>query len=510
MTDRNTLAPARRGAAAALSLGLLLLVLSPPSAHAFSPFARVPHGAAKLDPAMRHASLSSAASVAVRAAASPEYAGLKMSSVAAEGGGEEEVGGGSSTMPNHIFNLIKSIVGAGVLSLPAGISSFADAPSGILPATALIAAIGIISGYGFSLIGRVCSYTGATSYRDAWDKTVGTSTSWIPSASCTFKTSVAVLAYSMILADTFKSLLFTAGMNVSRTNTLFGVTGLVLLPLCLLKDLSSLAPFSLLGTIGMMYTAVAMGIRYFGGSYALPAGKFLADIPANMQPAFGTTGAAGVLNPNSFILICMLSTAYMAHFNAPKFFNELKNNTIKRYNTVVSTSFAASIAIFAAIASIGFLTFGSASSGLILNNYSTKDALMGLSRIAVAVSLVFSYPLAFTGFRDGVIDLFSIPEEKRTNSFLNKLTVGLLGIITGAALVVKDLSFVLSFGGATLGNALIYVYPALMFRSAVKAMGEKATKGMKREVKVAMSSAGLGVTMGAIGARMALKSLFAS
>jgi len=124
--------------------------------------------------------------------------------------------------------------------------------------------------------------------------------------------------------------------------------------------------------------------------------------------------------------------------------------------------------------------------------------------------LRYSYPLAFTGFRDGVIDLFSIPEEKRTNSFLNKLTVGLLGIITGAALVVKDLSFVLSFGGATLGNALIYVYPALMFRSAVKAMGEKATKGMKREVKVAMSSAGLGITMGAIGARMALKSLFAS
>ena len=33
------------------------------------------------------------------------------------GGGES---GGTATIPNEVFNLIKSIVGAGVLSLPAG------------------------------------------------------------------------------------------------------------------------------------------------------------------------------------------------------------------------------------------------------------------------------------------------------------------------------------------------------------------------------------------------------
>jgi amino acid permease len=85
-----------------------------------------------------------------------------------------------------------------------------------------------------------------------------------------------------------------------------------------------------------------------------------------------------------------ISTAYMAHFNAPKFYNELKNNTIGRFNTVVSTSFGISIAIFGVIASLGFLTFGETCSGLILNNYSSKDVLMSLSRVAVAISIVFS------------------------------------------------------------------------------------------------------------------------
>jgi len=31
----------------------------------------------------------------------------------------------------------------------------------------------------------------------------------------------------------------------------------------------------------------------------------------------------------------MLSTAYLAHYNAPKYYVELKDNTIKRYNQVV-------------------------------------------------------------------------------------------------------------------------------------------------------------------------------
>lgn len=393
-----------------------------------------------------------------------------------------------------------------------GIAAFGNAPSAILPAIALIAVIGGFSAYGFSLIGRVCSYTGGKSYRDAWSLSVGESTSWIPAATCTFKTCFAVLSYSMILADTIRALLMTAGIEASRSLALLVITGTTLLPLCLLKNLSSLAPFSLVGIGGMFYTSAAMAIRYSSGAYklgapkagraAVPAGKYVADLAANYQPKFGDLGASAVFSPNAFILICMLSTAYMAHFNAPKFFIELKDNTIKRYNTVVGTSFIISVFLFALVGSLGFLTFGSASSGLILNNYSGKDALMSLSRIAVAVSIVFSFPLAFVGARDGWLDLLKIPAEKRTDSLLTKTTLAILSGITLIATQLKELAFIMSLAGATLGNALIYVYPAIMFRSAVKNMGEKATNGLKREVPFAMFSASLGVVMGCIGAKM--------
>ena len=51
-------------------------------------------------------------------------------------------------------------------TLNSGISAFGNAPSAMIPAAALIAVIGGLSGYGFSLIGRVCSYTNANSYSE--------------------------------------------------------------------------------------------------------------------------------------------------------------------------------------------------------------------------------------------------------------------------------------------------------------------------------------------------------
>lgn len=76
--------------------------------------------------------------------------------------------------------------------------------------------------------------------------------------------------------------------------------------------------------------------------------------------------------------------------------------------------------------------------------------------------------------------------------------------LAAMAAKVKDLSLVLALGGATLGNALIYVFPAFMFRAAVQKKGSDATAGLKKEVKVAMASAVLGIVLGALGVKTAL------
>jgi len=389
------------------------------------------------------------------------------------------------------------------LSLPAGVAALGNAPSAVIPATILITVIGILSAFGFYLIGKVCAYIGAQSFREAWSRSVGEGSSWIPAYTVTFKTFFACLAFSMVLADTFSSILGSA-----RNNTLLGITCAILLPLCLKKDLKSLAPFSLLGVIGMAYTMFAMIIRYSDGSYLLGdevQGEFIESISNFLRPKFGNAGAESVFSPNSLMLVCMLSTAYMAHFNAPKFYVELKNNTLQRFNTVVSYGFGLSILLMGIMTALGFLTFGGNCAGVVLNNYSLDDTIMGFSRIAVGVSLIFSYPLAFTGCRDGFMDLFKIPVEKRSPVTTNFVTVALLGVITYLALMLRDITIVLSFSGATLGNALTYVYPAMMYRAVVAKQGRK---GENFTVGLSMLSAVIGIVMGALGTAMAVKENF--
>lgn len=215
-----------------------------------------------------------------------------------------------ATIRNEVSNLVKSIVGVGVLSLPAGVASFGSAPSAFIPAAVLITIIGILSGYGFALIGRVCAYTGATSYRDAWSRSVGEKTAWIPAWSVTCKTFLACLAYSMVLADTFSKL-----WRSDRTITLLAVTCFVLTPLCLMKNLKALAPFSALGVFGMAYTALAMTLRWLDGSYAVASGEepmgLAAEVARHLRPEFGNMGIDSVFSPNALVLVCMLSTAYM-------------------------------------------------------------------------------------------------------------------------------------------------------------------------------------------------------
>lgn len=70
----------------------------------------------------------------------------------------------------------------------------------------MISVIGMLSAYVFSLIGRICAYTEAHSYREAWERSVSPKTGWIPATACFMVTGCSVLAYSMILSDTIPSL----------------------------------------------------------------------------------------------------------------------------------------------------------------------------------------------------------------------------------------------------------------------------------------------------------------
>lgn len=111
---------------------------------------------------------------------------------------------------------------------------------------------------------------------------------------------------------------------------------------------------------------------------------------------------------------------------------------------------------------VGFLTFGQSSTGFILNNYATNDALATIARVAIGAGILCGYPLTFTALRDGFLDLLGVDRPQQRDVLLLPVTAGILAVITAVALVVKNVGSVVGFSGALIGATLIFVMPAVM------------------------------------------------
>jgi len=373
-----------------------------------------------------------------------------------------------------LFNIVKNIVGEGMLSLPAGIAG----GTGLLVGSFLAAAFGTLMGYTFSIMGRACHATGKTSHKDCAAAVSGPRLAQLMAVVLLIKTAFTCLTFAIVIGESF-----------ARTLQFFGFGGLwgtsqaallilgffVLLPLCLQKELRVLSYTSAIGCVGQVWVVLVMHIRYVDGSYR-PGGQFYDLIAAKDKPDFSGGVVYWQSSAATFVLIGSLATAFIAHYNAPKYYSQLQDATPQKFTKVVAGAFGFALAVYFWIMAVGYLTFGKASEGLILNNYSEQDGLVTAARIAISLAVIFAFPLGFTGLRDSAMSVFNMPQDK----FL-PVTSLLLGAIVTAACFFQDLGLANSLGGAILGALITLIFPALLLyytghAEGVSEFGELETK----------------------------------
>ena len=274
------------------------------------------------------------------------------------------------------------------------------------------------------------------------------------------------------------------------------VTVVVILPLCLMKDIDALAPFSAFGVASIGVAMIAMVVRCLDGSYQ-PGGQFYDDIKSEYQPSFGHE--SHIWSPLILPYVCMIFQSWVMHYNSPRFYVELKGATIPRFTQAIAYSFGLSASMYTVIAAAGFLTFGGNSASYILNNYSPQDPLATISRFCVAISTLMTYPLAFIGVRDGCLDILQVPLHMQTSSNLNIFSLGLLTILTVTAIFVDDLGLINAVGGGTLATFLCFVFPAFMYRQAIRNLPTKGSPRQRDEVILVMILMTVGSILGFIG-----------
>ena len=306
---------------------------------------------------------------------------------------------------------------------------------------------------------------------------------------------VGIFANASVLSQSLQLLL--AGVNVNWTvrQCLLFVTTIAILPLCLMRSLNALAPFSAVGMAAVVFTLAVMVVRYLDGSYQ-PGGVFYDDIDPNRQPSFGTRNRPWSIDALPFVT--MAYTAWDMHFNAPRFYAELKDASMPRFRQAVSYSFGITAVIYFSIAVAGFLTFGENSNSYILNNYSPRDPLASVSRAAIGMCALVTYPLNFIGVRDNCLDVLGIADKVNTVAKVNCFTILLLTILTGMSCFLTDLGLIMSVGGGTTVALVDFVFPAFMFRHGIRNFGHGSVNE-RREVWLVMILMVIGVLLGLIG-----------
>lgn len=233
----------------------------------------------------------------------------------------------------------------------AGVAAFADVPSALIPAIAVMCLLGFLSAYSFYMIPRLTRMDDdatkdtkrTMSLSQAWEKEVGKDSAWIVSLCCFLTPLGTALTYSIIVGDMLSMLAKSMGLTgklVSRQSLLIATTLGIIYPLCNLKSLAALSPVSMVGVSGMCLTAIFMVLRALPSSpYAMPAGAFLESIPLSSRPSFGTIGN-NAMSPAILVLVSMCATSMLVHFSAHDFCDDLRDNTSQRFQKLTMLGFS--------------------------------------------------------------------------------------------------------------------------------------------------------------------------
>eukprot|EP00434_Breviolum_minutum_P033714 symbB.v1.2.029833.t1/scaffold3306.1/size59376/3 len=370
------------------------------------------------------------------------------------------------------FNISKGIVGEGILSLPAGIA----AGTGIFTALLIMVAFYLVMMYSFWSIGRCCEATHSKSHGDVGlCVTNGKTFAMVMEVVNLLKTTLTCTAYALVIGKNSADVWTAAGQEgswfVSARGSFLIILVVILLPLCLLRDLSKLAFSSLFGLACEAGVVVFMIVRLFTGEYRV-GGDFYDSQEPGTQLSWGEEDGPDLftVDLSVFVLIGSMSTAFLAHYNAPKFYHQLRARSSRTFLKATAGGYTIALLLFATCMIVGYLTFGKNCHGNILHNYSPEDSWATVSRVAMLLATICGFPIAFTGLRTATLGLFRCGTRRRV---WVPVTLTLLSIIGVLGSVLNDLGIVNSLGGATLGSLIELIFPGLMIMWTYRASQNK-------------------------------------
>ncbi len=277
------------------------------------------------------------------------------------------------------FNLVATIVGGGVLSLP-----LAFAKTGLVLATIMMIFSALITEFGLYLLCSCARRTGAVSYMDVARKAFGPPGEILMTAALLFFLCGVLVAYDVLLMGIFAPIardILEVFFNVTSLPENFDSTVLLVIlilvsPLMLQRDLYALRHICYVGFTSVCVIVLTMAVRAVQRN-SLGNGNESMEMDMDMDTAeqrqlpkveYFTTDLGDAMFAFPIIVL-----SFLCSFNVVEVQGALQSPTRSQLKSVLRTSISLSFVLFEAFGLVGYFYAYDACQGNIFLNFGKYD-----------------------------------------------------------------------------------------------------------------------------------------
>uniref|UniRef100_A0A0C9QWI9 TSA: Wollemia nobilis Ref_Wollemi_Transcript_4156_1616 transcribed RNA sequence n=1 Tax=Wollemia nobilis TaxID=56998 RepID=A0A0C9QWI9_9CONI len=383
---------------------------------------------------------------------------------ASDEAGDVHDGFNGASFSGAVFNLCTTVVGAGIMALPATVKVL-----GLVLTVFLIIAVALLTDVSIGFLLRFSRASERSSYGGVMGDAFGRLGRMVLQMSVIVSNLGILIVYMIIIGDVLSG---TSASDVHHTGILeqwFGIhwwngrivvllvtTVLVLGPLVALKRVDSLRYTSALSVaLAVLFVVVTAGIaivKLFSGDAHMP--KLLPSVEDH----------ASMLK--LFTVVPVIVTAYVCHYNVHSINNELEDQS--EMPAIVYTSLALCSIVYITTSFFGFLLFGDQTMDDVLANFDTNlgvpysQALCDIVRIAYVLHLMLVFPLIFFALRLNLDGLFFSKRRALIvdNQRFVLITIGLIAVLFLGATFIPNIWVAFQFTGTTAAICIGFIFPA--------------------------------------------------
>ncbi|GMI78469.1 hypothetical protein like AT3G30390 [Hibiscus trionum] len=371
-----------------------------------------------------------------------------------------EAGFHGASISGAVFNLSTTVVGAGIMALPATVNQL-----GLIPGLMTIIFVSVLTESSIDKILRFSRASKSATYSGVAADAFGGAGRNILQACIVINNTGMLVVYMIIIGDvlsgTWEDGFHHRGVMeewfgehwwTTRSAVLFFTTLFVFAPLISFKRVDSLRYTSALSVgLALVFVAITAGVtivKLMEGKIGMPRLMPKLDNQASFWKLFTT--------------VPVFVTAYVCHHNILPIENELKDPA--QMKLIVRKSLVFCTCIYIATSLFGVLLFGDHILDDVLANFDGdlgipySSLLDDLIRLSYCLHLMLVFPILFFSLRlsvDGLLFPYAISKRR----FMS-LTVALMGFIFMGANFVPSIWDAFQFTGATAAVCVSYIFPA--------------------------------------------------